>query len=228
MTTIPSVVEAIIKKKPFLESALIDGIVNLSALSRQIKPQLEEKLGKEVNDGAIIMALNRLVPKLEMISILKFKSIMDNVGDIIVRSNLIDYSFVNSKTMHYCQAELMDRIKTKSDVFCTFSQGIGETTIVVSSHIGPMIEELFAEEEKVAKYINLSSITVKLPKENSNYPGVYYYIFKKLAWDNINVVDVISTTSEFTIIVEDINIHKAFSILMDIKNQNFSVSETNL
>ncbi len=225
--TIPNAVEAIIKKKPFLESALIDGIVNLSALSRQIKPKLEEMLGKEVNDGAIIMALNRLVPKLEMISILKFKSIMDNVGDIIVRSNLIDYSYVNSKSLHNCQADLLDKIKTKTDVFCTLSQGIGETTIVVSSHISPMVDEIFAAEELVEKYSSLSSITVKLPKENSTYPGVYYYIFKKLAWDNINVVDVISTTSEFTIIVDDVNIHKAFSILMEIKNQNFSISETN-
>ncbi len=226
MMTIPNAVETIIKKKPFLESALIDGIVNLSALSRQIKPKLEEMLGKEVNDGAIIMALNRLVPKLEMISILKFKSIMDNVGDIIVRSNLIDYSYVNSKTLHHCQADLLDRIKSKSDVFCTFSQGIGETTLVVSNVIAPMVEQIFDKEELVEKYTNLSSITVKLPKENSNYPGVYYYIFKKLAWDNINVVDVISTTSEFTIIVEDSNIHKAFSILMEIKNQNFTVTET--
>lgn len=227
MMTIPNAVEMIIKKKPFLESALIDGIVNLSALSRQIKPRLEEMLGKEVNDGAIIMALNRLVPKLEMVSVMKFKSIMENIGDIIVRSNLVDFSFVNSKSMHRCQAELLDRIKTKHDVFCTFSQGISETTLVVSSSIAPIVSEVFAEEELVAQYEHLSSITIKLPKENSVYPGVYYYIFKKLAWDNINVVDVISTTSEFTIIVEDANIHKAFSILMEIKNQNLSVTETN-
>lgn len=219
MVTIPNAVEAIIKKKPFLECALIDGIVNLSALSRQIKTELEEAIGKEVNDGAIIMALNRLVPKLEMISILKFKSIMDNVGDIIVRSNLVDYSYVNSRTLNICQAELLDRIKSKTDVFCTLSQGIGETTIVVSHHISSIVEELFVDEEVVDKFTNLSSITIKLPRENCRYPGVYYYIFKKLAWDNINVIDVISTTSEFTIIVEDCNIHKAFSILMEIKNQ---------
>ena len=219
MITIPNAVEAIIKKKPFLECALIDGIVNLSALSRQIKTELEDVIGKEVNDGAIIMALNRLVPKLEQISILRFKSIMDSVGDIIVRSNLVDFSYVNSRTLNHCQAELLDKIKTKTDVFCTLSQGIGETTIVVSNQISGMVEESFASEEIIEKFVNLSSITIKLPRENSNYPGVYYYIFKKLAWDNINVVDVISTTSEFTIIVEDYNIHKAFSILMEIKNQ---------
>ena len=73
MTTIPGAVEQVIKKKPFLESALIEGIVNISALSRKIKGEIEEELGKEVNDGAIIMALNRLVPRLELISSMKFK-----------------------------------------------------------------------------------------------------------------------------------------------------------
>ena len=55
MLTIPVAVEHVIKKKPFLESALIEGIVNLSALSRKIKGEVEALLGKEVNDGAIII-----------------------------------------------------------------------------------------------------------------------------------------------------------------------------
>lgn len=62
MTSIPTVVEEIIKKKPFLESALIEGLVNLSALARKLKPEVEKQAGRTVNDGAIIMALNRLVP----------------------------------------------------------------------------------------------------------------------------------------------------------------------
>lgn len=41
MTTIPGAVEQVIKKKPFLESALIEGIVNISALSRKIKGEIE-------------------------------------------------------------------------------------------------------------------------------------------------------------------------------------------
>ena len=81
MVTIPSAVEKVIKKKPFLESALIEGIVNLSALSRKIKPEIEKELGKEVNDGAVIMALNRLVPRLELISSMKFQKASEIVGE---------------------------------------------------------------------------------------------------------------------------------------------------
>lgn len=220
MITIPAAVEQIIKKKPFLENALIEGIINLSSLSRVIKPEIEALLGKPVNNGAIIMALNRLVPRLELISALKFKKVVENIGDIIVRSNLIDFAFVNSKTLYIRQAELLEAIKDYNDIFCTFSQGVSETTLVVSSSILAQVERIFKDEQLVSKTVALSSITVKLPAENSIYPGVYYYIFKELAWDNINIAEVISTTNEFTVLVGDSDIQQAFAILMETK-KNF-------
>ena len=217
MVTIPNAVEEVIKKKPFLESALVEGLINLSALARQLKPDIEKKVGKEVNDSAVIMALNRLVPRLELLSTMKFKKVVENIGDIIVRSNLADIAFANSATLFERQAELLDRVRTMKEVFCTFSQGISETTLVVSSSILGLVEEIFARETLIARSENLSSITVKLPAENTVCPGVYYYIFKELAWDNINIAEVISTTNEFTVVLSDADIHRAFTILMEAK-----------
>ena len=217
MITIPNAVEEVIKKKPFLESALVEGLINLSALARQLKPDIEKKVGKEVNDSAVIMALNRLVPRLELMSTMKFKKVVENIGDIIVRSNLADIAFANSNTLFEKQAILLDRVRTMKDVFCTFSQGIYETTLVVSNSILGLVLEIFTEETLIAQTDNLSSITVKLPVENTICPGVYYYIFKELAWDNINITEVISTTNEFTVVISDADIHRAFTILMEAK-----------
>jgi len=217
MITIPNAVEEVIKKKPFLESALVEGLVNLSALARQLKPDIEKKVGKEVNDSAVIMALNRLVPRLELMSTMKFKKVVENIGDIIVRSNLADIAYANSNTLFEKQAILLDKVRNMKDVFCTFSQGIYETTLVVSNSIIDLVEEIFKEETLIAKSDNLSSITVKLPSDNTACPGVYYYIFKELAWDNINIMEVISTTNEFTVVVSDEDIHRAFTILMEAK-----------
>lgn len=219
MQTIPNAVEEVIKKKPFLEGALVEGLVNLSALARQIKPDIEKRVGKEVNDSAVIMALNRLVPRLELMSQMKFKKVVQNIGDIIVRSNLADYAFANSPTLYERQAELLESVSSMKDLFCTFSQGIYETTLVVSNTIVPLVDKIFALESRIARTLSLSSITVKLPEENAICPGVYYYIFKELAWDNINISEVISTTNEFTVVVSDEDIHRAFTILMEAKRQ---------
>ncbi|MCC8088530.1 MAG: aspartate kinase [Rikenellaceae bacterium] len=219
MITIPNAVEEVIKKKPLLESALVEGLVNLSALARKLKPEIEKKVGKEVNDSAVIVALNRLVPRLELMSVMKFKRVVENIGDIIVRSNLADIAYANSHTLFEKQAILLDRVRNMKDVFCTFSQGIYETTLVVSSSIADLVAETFKDEKLIAKSEDLSSITVKLPSENSVCPGVYYYIFKELAWDNINITEVIITTNEFTVVISDEDIHRAFSILMKAKRQ---------
>ena len=47
--------------------------------------------------------------------------------------------------------------------------------------------------------------------------GVYYFILKQLAWSDISVQEIISTTHEITIVVKENDVNEAFSILMDLK-----------
>jgi hypothetical protein len=42
-----------------------------------------------------------------------------------------------------------------------------------------------------------------------------------LAWENVTLYEVVSTTNEFTILVEDHLIDKAFSVIKGLKNQEF-------
>ena len=148
---------------------------------------------------------------------MKIKNLVENMGDIVVRSNLSDFTFLNTSTLYGLQARLLNEVHSLKNVFCTFSQGIYETTLVVSDSIVPLVKELFANERIISSNTNLSLITVRLPSENTACPGVYYYLFKELAWDNINIVEVISTANEFTIVVGDHDIHRAFTILMEAK-----------
>ena len=57
-----------------------------------------------------------------------------------------------------------------------------------------------------------------MPQENVSVPGVYYYIFQRLAWEGIIIHEVISTTNEFTIIVSDNQIDIAFKAIKDLKS----------
>ena len=42
-------------------------------------------------------------------------------------------------------------------------------------------------------------------------------MFKRLAWEDINIAEVISTTNEFTIVIEDRDIDRAFSVIQKMK-----------
>ncbi len=218
MNTISSVVEHYIKSKPFLLSSLSQGIINLTSLSRIMMPELESHLGKEVKQGAIVMALKRLSEELDFKINYKISKVLKNIGEITVRSSLTDYTFVISDTLLENQAKLLAEINKVHDIFYTSSRGVNETNIVVSASIASTIKTIFRGEKLTHKIEDLSSITVKLPQENISTPGVYYYIFQRLAWEGIIIHEVISTTNEFTIIVSDDQIDVAFKVIKDLKN----------
>ena len=217
MKTISAVVENYIKKKPFLQSALGQGIINLTSLSRIVKPEIEAELGKDIRNGAIVMALKRLSDDLEFRATHKIVKVLKNIGEITVHSNLSDYTFLSSATILTKQAKLLEAVNKNQDIFYTSSRGVNEINIVVSNSLDSTVESLFENEKLTQKAENLSSVTVKLPSENVSVPGIYYFIFQRLAWEGIVLYEVISTTNEFTILVNDDQVDVAFKTIKDLK-----------
>lgn len=218
MKTISSVVESYIRRKPFLQTALSEGIINLTSLSRYIKPEVEEVLRKEVRDGAIVMALKRLSENLEFLATHKIVKVLKDIGEITVRSSLTDYTFQLTPSILSGQLDLMREIENMPDIFYTSSRGVNEINIVVSNRLEKTVERIFKNEICTQKAEQLASVSVKLPSENVTVPGIYYFIFQRLAWEGIVLYEVISTTNEFTILVDDIQADKAFSIIKALKN----------
>ena len=218
METISSVVEKYIKNKPFLSTALSEGIINLTSLSRRIKPEIEIVLKKQIRSVAILMALKRISNSLEFVSTHKILKVLKNIGDITVRSNLIDYSFKVSDTLLSCQAKFLSEIDNPQLFFYTSSRGVTESNIIISNEMKEMMETYFEKEILIKKTDNLSSISIKLPVENVSIPGIYYFIFQKMSWEGINIIEVISTSNEFTIVVDDQNVNEAFKIIKNLKS----------
>lgn len=217
MKTIQQVVTTIINKTPFIEEALYDKLINVSSLARIIKPEVEQILKKEIKDGAIMMAINRMSPSNVLKTRRNIKKIALSSGDFIMRSDLCDYTFKNTTTLTQKIAKLLNDIGSENDNFFTISQGVFETNIVVSNKLQSKIKDIFKNENLVYSITNLASITIKLPKSNIEQSGIYYFILKQLAWVDIPVQEVISTTHEITIVVKENDIKHAFSILIDMK-----------
>jgi len=146
MKTISSVVESYIRRKPFLQTALSEGIINLTSLSRYIKPEVEEVLRKEVRDGAIVMALKRLSENLEFLATHKIVKVLKDIGEITVRSSLTDYTFQLTPSILSSQLELMREIENMPDIFYTSSRGVNEINIVVSNRLEKTVERIFKNE----------------------------------------------------------------------------------
>ncbi|MGY8967612.1 MAG: aspartate kinase [Flavobacteriales bacterium] len=218
MKTIASVVENYIKTKPFLSTALSQGIINLTSLSRQIQPEIELALQKEARSGAIVMALKRISDNMEFLSTHKIVKVLKGIGDITVRSSLIDYSFKISETLLSAQASFLAQVNDNKEAFYTSSRGVSESNIVISSTMKHLVSIYFENEVLLEKSENLSSVTIKLPTENVDIPGIYYFIFQRLSWEGVNIRQVISTSNEFTILVDEDSVNTAFKVIKDLKS----------
>ncbi|WP_299362555.1 hypothetical protein [Winogradskyella sp.] len=218
MKTISSCVESIVLEQPFLEEGLSQGIINYSALADVLQNEVSKTLGRPVKTGAIMMALRRFKDSLTVSKpYYGLSTLLEQLGDITLRSNLSDFTFRNSNSLINSQADILNEIKNKSHIFYTFTRGIIESNIIISSSEKEAILESFKNEDCIAIKENLSAISLVLPKNNTKVAGLYYQILKRLAWQNVSLYEVISTTNEFTIVVEDAFVDSAFSI---IKNLN--------
>lgn len=211
MISVATAVSSIIKTSPFLEEGLERGIISYSALARELKPRIEEKVFKSVTTGSIIMALKRTADSMENKTVSETK--LPKLGNLTVRSNLVEITYLNSPTILDTYRKLFLLIEQRKEVFCSVSQGIKEITIIITEDILSEVEDMFLEEHLIAKLTHLSSITISLPKVVVNTPGSYYTVLKKLAWENINIIEVLSTYTELTIVFANNDIEKAFSLL---------------
>ncbi|WP_298365218.1 hypothetical protein [uncultured Lutibacter sp.] len=218
MRTIATCVEEILVSQPFLEDALTRNILNYSALAEELRDPISKMLRKPVKSGAIMMALRRYSPPKEMANKIKLNKALQNLGDITVRSDLSDYTFKNSPTLIQAHLKTLEIIKDDSHIFYTFTRGVHESNVLITTALKEKIEEFYKNEVCTAVQDHLSAITIGLPKDNTKIAGLYYQFFKRLAWEGISLYEVVSTTNEFTILVEEDVVDKAFSAIKGLKN----------
>lgn len=217
MVTVTEVVERLVARSAFLTEAMAEGLINVSALARRLRPEVEQRLGKPVKAGAIVMAISRMQPGALAYVDKELRAFFRRLSDLSVRSNLSVYTFANSETLLRRQAALLAHISGQPKGFFTFSQGVAEATLIVDQASAGDLEARFAEERLLDKEEELSALTLMLPVENRSLYGVYYYILKELAWNGINLVELISTSNEFTIIVRNADLEPAFSTLVQLR-----------
>jgi aspartokinase len=214
MFTVSDIVETLVARQPFIEEGLSRELINLSSLARQLKPQIEKKLYKKVQLGSIVMALKRLSERTQQADkTSELNQVLSMLGDMTVRSNIVEYTFENSSTLAEKQTALMHEAAKQPNSFLTITDGVFETAFFASLTLADSIEQHFKGEKIKSKVDGLSSITIIVPESAQNVPGVYYSILKKLAWNGINFIEVVSSFTELTIFIRNEDVDRAFSVL---------------
>lgn len=211
MITVPEATKKIVERSRYLSEAISKRIINYSSLARYIKPELEELLLKKVSLASIIMALNRLESDFQP----KFRqsNIFKTPPEITVRSNLFLVSLLNND-IQGLSVLISHDVNSRS--FFLKNQGVHESSLVLSQDLFEKYKNTIEGKSPLVLEDKVSAVTIYLPSEAHTTSGIYYFFLKSLAWEGINILEIVSTTSELTLIVSDQDTERTFAIIKSL------------
>ncbi len=214
MPTVAHVVTKLVTEKPFLHEALRRGIINHAALAEEFLPEVRTTVGHEVTFSAVNMAIRRLSERLAQREVEHV--IFDKDSDITVRSHLVEITLFKSAAVQERIPELYRMIDMGRGDFLTITQGMNEVMLITGARYRERMLALF-EQRSVRKVIGgLSSVSVHISEQAAQDSGMFYLVTRSLAWENVNIVDIVSTYTELTFIVMERDTGKTFDLLKEL------------
>lgn len=209
MITIAQITESILLQDDVALAAARKGLLNLSSYARSIQPQIRKALLKDVQEGSIIAALSRLVAGLDKTP----PEITDVIQSLAIQSNLEGITYERSAEVASKIRGIYHQINVDDHTFLTVTQGINEITIVAESQIAQVFRNNLEGAHKIYDKANLVGITAKFKVGNLEIPNLIYTLTRRLAYKAVNIIEVVSTATELTYIIDRKDLEVALSQL---------------
>ena len=191
-------------------SAFSDGVLNLSAYAKTIRKEVEARTKKPVQAGSIVVALSRLkksakkgaplIPEVE-------------IEDLSVRSGLAEVTFDRTAGNLARLRELYRDPRINASDFFMVTQGAGEITIVALEGALAHIIAVARPARPKAAVRNLVGLTARFNDKYIKIPNVVFVFVRRLALKRINIVEIVSTYTELTFIIDKGDLASAFLVL---------------
>ncbi len=201
MIKVSDCVKEIIESSETALNAINLGILNYSAYAEKIHKEVEAMAKKEVQFGTIVVALSRLASSYKKQHTILPKIVIDNLS---IKAPLIEFTLIKNKRNLELLRQLYD------EDFLTITSGVSEITIIASEAQRETISKAFNKKDVIAIISNLVALSVKFNQAYVYEPNLIYAILRTLALKRINIIEIISTYTELTFIVEEKDMEKAF------------------
>lgn len=211
MVTISHVVNKLVNEKIYLHEAMSKKIASYGSVARQLKPQIEKEMGKEVKNSAIITALRRYGDKInKKKDEVHFQS---KYAEVNLKTHIIDINVLKTQ-------DLFDKLKRFYDII-DFQRGDILHVIYGRTHVAIVTNE--RNKEKILNLLQHQKIkkieedqvalSFTVGKKRIDKPGVLFKVTRALAWENVNITEIISVDFEITFIVDKKDATKGYNTL---------------
>jgi aspartokinase len=210
MVTVSHLVQKVVNDRVFIQEAMYNKIISYGSLAKQLKPEIEEELGREVKTHAIVMALRRYA---ETLKERPKKISFDYSSEIILKTDVCDISVLRSPTLFIKLKKLYDVVQFEKGDILNIIHGRSEVSIVTNERYREQLLTFLKDEKILNVEKNLVSVTLTYSKEFLYTPGVIFTVVRNIAWENINIFEVVSTNTELTFILAKKDAMRGYTVL---------------
>jgi hypothetical protein len=214
MVTIAKVVEKLVKQNPSLEVSLSKDIVSYSKLARYVHGEVEREFGKKVNDAAITVALKRL--KERSGRLYEAKKGEYYALELNTSSNLMELTIGRSGRLPQIMKSIYEFPELEEGCIMHAVHGNNQTTFVFTSRLEKRMKALLSSEKAVFDMKGLAQLSIKFDEKMFQTPGFMVYVLKELAWNNIGIVEIVSTYTELIVIVKEQDLLNTHRIVQEL------------
>ena len=215
MVTSSHLVKKYVSENPFLLEAMSKDLISYGNLAEQLKSDIEQELGKKVKESAIVMALRRYAEELHGFDkkIVKFKF----SGEIIMRTNIMDFNIIKSNNLLNKIKNLYSLVDFEKGDTLNIILGSNEVSIVTNEKYKDKFSNFLKGEKILNKEFDLVALTIVFgSKDFFDTPGIIFTSTRKLAWEQINIYEIISTMTELSFILSKKDSMKAYNALQGL------------
>lgn len=213
MRPIASYVREIVDESEVVLTALSEGVLNLSAFAKRIRGDVSRRAKRDVAVGTIVVALCRyefdakkrapLCPKVK-------------IESISTRSALAEVTFTKSAANRARLRALYENEKlAEADMF-TVTSGIREISLIIPAALMADVLKVFKGDKPTMVQDELASLTLRFPSRYLHTPNTTFALIRPLALNRINIVEVVSTFTELTVVVAEKDLQATFAVMSKI------------
>ncbi|NCB01081.1 MAG: hypothetical protein EOM67_02810 [Spirochaetia bacterium] len=211
MESVSNCVKRIIDRTPFLYEMLIQGILSYSNYATSIQDLVEKLHGKPVKNSAIVMAVRRYGEELKKKDLEQKSSPLQY--EIVMKTNIYDINITRNGSVLEKMKDLFHLVDPLSGDFLNISVGSHEVSLSISEKYLNDALQILKEETILHQEGDLVALSLVFSGDFMSTPGIVYEAVRKLAWEEINVNEIISTMNELTFVIRRRDSMNAFSVL---------------
>lgn len=201
MKSVRSVIENIMETDQEVLFCFEQGLLNLSAYAKKIQPIIRRLIHQEVPTNTIVAALSRMQKRKPVGKLPDLGSIQ--VSDISVKTGLCEVTYEKTETIHSLLLKVASQAKVAHRDFFALTVGLSQISFIIPESELQRIKKELHSAKPFLTLSNLAAVTVQFDSKYLQLPGVIFQFVKVLASRGVNIVEIVSTYTELSVIVAE-------------------------